>query len=286
MTDRYWIAIDMDGTLLNSRGQISERTCAVLQKCLDQGHHVLPATGRALPLLPEKIKNLSGISYAVLGNGSVVWDWKKTCALYKKCLPEESAEQILKDVREMYRVHQEKAGKESRYYAEVISDGKVYADSLDREYFLTAEIEGNFAEYMLSNHAYVKRLEDQSEILKKAEKINIFFEDVLLSKKIREKWQKVKGIYTTTSVAGNAEFTAEGINKGRGLAILKERLAIPKEQIIAIGDNENDVEMFKEAGISVAMENAKDPVKQQADFVAADNDHDGAAEFLEKFLKL
>ncbi len=79
-----------------------------------------------------------------------------------------------------------------------------------------------------------------------------------------------KGIYTTTSVAGNAEFTAEGINKGRGLAILKERLAIPKEQIIAIGDNENDVEMFKEAGISVAMENAKDPVKQQADFVAAD----------------
>ena len=70
MTDRYWIAVDMDGTLLNSRGQISERTCAVLQKCLDQGHHVLPATGRALPLLPEKIKNLSGISYAVLGNGS------------------------------------------------------------------------------------------------------------------------------------------------------------------------------------------------------------------------
>ena len=44
MTDRYWIAVDMDGTLLNSRGQISERTCAVLQKCLDQGHHVLPAT--------------------------------------------------------------------------------------------------------------------------------------------------------------------------------------------------------------------------------------------------
>lgn len=56
MTDRYWIAVDMDGTLLNSRGQISERTCAVLQKCLDQGHHVLPATGRALPLLPEKSK--------------------------------------------------------------------------------------------------------------------------------------------------------------------------------------------------------------------------------------
>ena len=211
---------------------------------------------------------------------------KRIKSSFPRCCNPASADQILKDVREMYRVHQEKAGKESRYYAEVISDGKVYADSLDREYFLTAEIEGNFAEYMLSNHAYVKRLEDQSEILKKAEKINIFFEDVLLSKKIREKWQKVKGIYTTTSVAGNAEFTAEGINKGRGLAILKERLAIPKEQIIAIGDNENDVEMFKEAGISVAMENAKDPVKQQADFVAADNDHDGAAEFLEKFLKL
>ncbi|MFR3424075.1 MAG: HAD-IIB family hydrolase [Lachnospiraceae bacterium] len=243
MTDRYWIAVDMDGTLLNSRGQISERTCAVLQKCLDQGHHVLPATGRALPLLPEKIKNLSGISYAVLGNGSVVWDWKKTCALYKKCLPEGSAEQILKDVREMYRVHQEKAGKESRYYAEVISDGKVYADSLDREYFLTAEIEGNFAEYMLSNHAYVKRLEDQSEILK-SRKDQYLFEDVYF-KENPGKWQKVKGIYNDNLSSWKCGICSGGINKGRGLHILKERLAIPKEQIIAIGDNENDVEMFR-----------------------------------------
>ena len=189
MTDRYWIAVDMDGTLLNSRGQISERTCAVLQKCLDQGHHVLPATGRALPLLPEKIKNLSGISYAVLGNGSVVWDWKKTCALYKKCLPEGSTEQILKDVREMYRVHQEKAGKESRYYAEVISDGKVYADSLDREYFLTAEIEGNFAEYMRQNHIFLEKLSSRTELLDAAEKLNIYFEDAKLGEKIRRKWK-------------------------------------------------------------------------------------------------
>lgn len=286
MTDRYWIAVDMDGTLLNSRGQITDRTLAVLQKCLDQGHHVLPATGRALPLLPEKIKALRGISYGVLGNGSVVWNWKRECAWYTKRLPEGSALQILRDVRELYHMQQEKEGEVSRYYAEVIADGKVYADGLDRQYFLTAKIEGNFAEYMLSNHVYVEKLEEQQEILEKAEKVNIFFEDVSFSEKIREKWQNVKGIYTTTSVAGNAEFTAEGVNKGRGLAILKERLTIPEDHLIAIGDNENDVEMFKEAGISVAMGNAKDPVKQQADFVAADNDHDGAAEFLEKFLKL
>lgn len=82
MTDRYWIAVDMDGTLLNSRGQISERTCAVLQKCLDQGTMSFPLR-KGIAASSGKNQNLSGISYAVLGNGSVVWDWKKTCALYK-----------------------------------------------------------------------------------------------------------------------------------------------------------------------------------------------------------
>ena len=46
MTDRYWIAVDMDGTLLNSRGQISERTCAVLQKCLDHGKGIAASSGK------------------------------------------------------------------------------------------------------------------------------------------------------------------------------------------------------------------------------------------------
>ena len=115
MTDRYWIAVDMDGTLLNSRGQISERTCAVLQKCLDQGHHVLPATEGHCRFFRKKSKIFREFRMRFLETDPLSGTGKRHVHYIKNDLPEGSAEQILKDVREMYRVHQEKAGKESRY---------------------------------------------------------------------------------------------------------------------------------------------------------------------------
>ena len=72
MTEKYMIAVDMDGTLLNNKGKITERTLNTLKTLLDAGHYVVPASGRAFPILPEEIKSLSGIQYAILENGAVI----------------------------------------------------------------------------------------------------------------------------------------------------------------------------------------------------------------------
>lgn len=78
--EKYMIALDMDGTLLNSRGKITEHTLNVLKSLMDAGHDIVPASGRAFPILPKEIKGLAGIRYAVLENGAVLWDWKKAAA--------------------------------------------------------------------------------------------------------------------------------------------------------------------------------------------------------------
>ena len=102
MAQKYLIAVDMDGTLLNSQGKITEKSVAILQRLLDAGHYVVPASGRSLTLLPKEINALRGLKYGVLENGAVVWDYGKKASVYKRLLPEGAAEQILAEVKKWY----------------------------------------------------------------------------------------------------------------------------------------------------------------------------------------
>ena len=85
--EKYLIALDMDGTLLDSQGKITKRTIEVLKELIQKGHYIVPASGRALTLLPKEILELEGIQFAVLENGAVVWDWKNRCAIKQELLP-------------------------------------------------------------------------------------------------------------------------------------------------------------------------------------------------------
>lgn len=78
------------------------------------------------------------------------------------------------------------------------------------------------------------------------------------------------------------ELVPPGVNKGRGLAALMERLSLHREEVIAVGDNYNDVEMIQTAGLGVAMANAPEPIKTCADYVTKSNEEDGVAHLLEK----
>ncbi|MBR2734060.1 MAG: HAD hydrolase family protein, partial [Selenomonadaceae bacterium] len=81
----------------------------------------------------------------------------------------------------------------------------------------------------------------------------------------------------------NLEASPRGITKASGLEELCKFLGIDIAETVAIGDGHNDVEILQAAGVGVAMGNARDDIKQLADFVTADNDHDGVAVAIEKF---
>lgn len=281
-TETYIIAVDMDGTLLNSQGQVTEKTAGILQRLLDMGHYVVPASGRSLRLLPKAVSSLKGLSWAVLENGSVVWDWKNSCVLDRFPMPEGMVERILADTEEFTAA----AKKEKDYFVEFFTEGQVYADKKDLERLSEAGIPGNFTEYMLHDHIFLENFREQKELLGQAEKLNLFFEDMEFGALVRQRWNDIPEISVTSSVPGDVEFNVKGVNKGSGLLSLMKKLDIRREQIIAIGDSDNDLEMLAMAGIGVAMGNASDHVKNAADQVTGDNDHDGAAAFLETFFHL
>jgi hypothetical protein len=105
----------------------------------------------------------------------------------------------------------------------------------------------------------------------------------IFKKEITEKFGD--SIFLTTAIKNTVDILNGEVSKARGLAVLAESLGIKREEIIAIGDNINDVLMLEYAGLGVAMGNAQEMVKSRADYVTAGNDEDGIALFVEKLLQ-
>ena len=82
----------------------------------------------------------------------------------------------------------------------------------------------------------------------------------------------------------NLEINAAGVNKGKAMIELGKLLGIPREEIMAFGDGNNDLKMLKEVGTGVAMVNAIPSVKEAADYVTLSNDEEGVAKFIEKYV--
>ena len=276
--EKYIIAVDMDGTLLNSENKISERNRNVLQRLIDDGHYVVPATGRTRELIPQEFSVLRGVKWGIVENGCVVWDYDKNEMIWRKTMPKGMVSKILKDVEDSGAKVVEKNYAKG-WIAEAYANGIAYSDADARDYVASvadkALLEKTFVDYFLSRHVYVKDFYHQKDILDQAEKINIYFDDMENSRELREKWKDLDDVAVTTSISGNAEFNAAGVDKGVGLAMLRTKLGIDRMHVIAFGDNENDLEMLEAVGTGVAMANASPELKALADAVCPSVAEDG-----------
>ena len=122
---KYIIAVDMDGTLLNSENKISERNRNILQRLIDDGHYVVPATGRTRELIPQEFSVLRGVKWGIVENGCVVWDYDKNEMIWRKTMPKGMVSKILKDV--------ENSGAKG-WIAEAYANGIAYSDADARDY--------------------------------------------------------------------------------------------------------------------------------------------------------
>ena len=100
---------------------------------------------------------------------------------------------------------------------------------------------------------------------------------------IRAELSCIAGLHVTSSWNDNLELMPQGVGKGAALLELADRLQIAREQTMAIGDFDNDLDMVQAAGVGVAMGNASPAVLRAAAFVTADNDHDGVAQAVLRF---
>lgn len=267
------IGLDLDGTLLNTKKELTNYSKDVLRRAIDKGVYVLVATGRPYIGIPEELRNFPGIRYALTSNGARILDTEKGEVLIEEFLPKDAAIDSL----EVFKKY------DTMY--EIYFHGQGYAEEEKMAQIHKYQHNPNMWEYVRKSRRVVP---DVMELAKKSsddmEKVQGLFADMNEREQAWKELAQDKRIELVGSLGYNIEINAAGVNKGKGLVKLGELLGIRREEIMACGDGDNDIVMLKEVGMGVAMANGEEAVKEAADYITESNDEDGVAKAIEKFV--
>ena len=270
------IAFDLDGTLFNDKKEVTLYTLKTLERAVSMGIEIVPVTGRLLPAIPENVKSMNFIRYVVTMNGADIIDIKNSKSLKRFEIPPERAALMIKVFSEIPDI----------IYDSII-DGRGYMEKEQYENIPDFMIGEWQTELVRSFRSPVEGISLSDFILKKnsgIQKMQIY----TLNKTLRENLLKSlpvvfqKSLFTS-SIENNIEINDLLANKGEGLRYIAEYLNIPIENTISFGDGLNDFGLIKAAGVGVAMGNAIDELKAEADYVTCSNEDDGVAKGIEKF---
>lgn len=266
------VGLDLDGTLLTDRKEITPRTRRVLSRAIEEGVIVLVATGRPWMGVPEELREFPGMRYALTSNGARILDVQEGVVLEEHLLPPDSAKKAMR-ICGKYDTLQE-----------IYFDGQGYAPADKMAKVERYHKNPNMWEYMRKTRTWVEdifRMVRESD--RGLDKIQMLFADMEERTKAWQELSEVEGLELVGSLGYNIEINAAGVNKGSGLVSLGRLLGIRREEIMACGDGDNDLLMLKEVGFGVAMANAEEEVKKAADYITLSNEEDGVADAIEKF---
>ena len=263
----------MDGTLLTTEKAITARTQEVLKKAAEQGIIILAATGRPLSGLPQEIQAMPNIRYALTSNGARVTDLKENKVLVEHLLNKEKGKKAL-EILSKYDTLQE-----------VYYDGKGYAEA-DKVGLISRYHHNPYMwEYVRKTRITVPDLQAFiDEIGHDMDKVQGLFADISQRQAALDELRQMGGLTLVSSLHYNIEINEEGVNKGSSLIELGAQIGIKREEIMAFGDGDNDVDMIREVGFGIAMANADKQVIDVADYVTLSNDEEGVAAAIEKFV--
>ena len=285
------IAIDLDGTLLNSYGQISEKNKLALNNAKEKGIQIVLASGRTTDSVKSIANEIGVQNYIICGNGSLIYDLQKEEIIYDKFIEKKKALQII-DVCE----------KNSIYY-NIYTENMVIAKTLNNNVLFYYQENANKPDNKKTKinivqdiYEYVKNLENQNIL-----KITISDNDVIIFNSIIRKLREVKDIdvldvehmsrkiIKTGTEESKLEYyyteiTKKNVDKWYAIEFLMENLNINSNEVLTIGDNVNDKLMIENAGCGVAMGNSAPYVKEVSNLVVANNNEDGVAEAIEKII--
>lgn len=274
------IALDIDDTLLNSEKKITAKTYEALIAAQKQGVKIALVSGRphqGLKALAEKLQLKTYGGYLVSYNGSLVYDLAQDKRLFNQALDPELAQAIFNHLEKFDVYPFLDVGSYSYVYDAYADIGVEFPPGFP-----------NVVAYETRNCNFkiceVDHLADKVQP-EGVNKVLVAGNPDYMQENVEAMVAPFKDQVTTAfSAPFYLEYTDQGIDKGHALKEAFEPLGITSENIIAFGDNENDLAMIKYAGVGVAMGNAVAAVKDVADFITDDCDHDGIAKALEKYL--
>ncbi len=263
------IGIDVDNTLFCSDSTISPRTKTAIERAARLGVKVVICTGR-LPVEAQGIAKMAGCGgQSVVGcNGaySVIAEKKREIL---HALPGEKSREALRLIaRHGLATY---AFLPKSIYTNIFDENHPqiiwWHSMLDRWH---VNLCARPMEEIIETEGLLKIIAIEEE----PEKLRALWEDA----------KKLRDIFIAPSFRNNIEITREGVDKGSALLEIAAELRIPRENIMAIGDNYNDIPMLQAAGLSVAMGNACPEAKASARHITTTNDDDGVGRAIENFV--
>lgn len=273
------IALDLDGTLFNSRGSISSHNRETIKKVMDAGIAVVISTGRPYVGLPLDALYELGVKYAITANGSAVYELPdRKCLLEDAISPERSAS-LLRDIYQ-HNLH-----------LDAFIQGEAYTQASTRNLIENLHISESLRAYIQNSRTIVEDL--AAFVVEKqlgVQKLTLNFPsdkngNPVGRDEILTLLQKYPDLHSVSGGFQNIEINKNGISKARGLLYLCELLHIPVEKSMACGDSQNDYDIVTASGIGVAMSNSEQILLEAADYISRSNDEDGVAYAIEQLVE-
>ncbi len=285
------VAVDLDGTLLNYSGEISQRNKIAIENAKNAGTEVVIASGRPISSAKSYANESGANHYIISGNGSMLYDAINEQILYNKFIERKKALEIIKICEE-----------NSIFYC-LYTEKLTISKSLNYNVLFFNNENKRLPEDKRTNIKIIddiyKYVEENPDI--GILKITICDEDKIIFGGIIRRLRQIKDIdvldvehmsrkVITLGTEEHSieyyytEITSQDVNKWNALQKLAEIMEIDKSQIMAIGDNINDKEMIQNAGLGVIMANSAPYMKDFADEIVSNNDEDGVAEAIERFI--
>ena len=261
------IAFDCDGTLLNDQKQIDKETIEVIKKVKDRGVKIVLATSKSFYRIKNYLDELDLLEqeqYTVSFNGGYVLNNTEVEVLHKELLSYEAVSKIVE------------FGKQFNLYTFIYEKDRIIANK--------------------PNDSYVKHNPDVPFIVADFDKLDltkISVHKIIIHGPNKQEVSKAKSMLgneynnmceVTSSNVNNIEFIPFGNSKTTGLKAIGKKLNIEADEMIAFGDNENDIDMFNYVGYKVAMGNGIDELKQISNLVTLSNNENGIAIAIEKMI--
>ncbi len=285
------ITIDIDGTLLNSYGEVTDKNKQAIKKALDKNIDVVLTSGRMPKAILPIANEINSNKYLISGNGAAIYDIQRDKIIYNNYMSKKKVLEII-DICE----------KNSMFY-NIYTNNSVLTKSLNYNIlFYHNENKKNpenkrIKINVINNlYDYIKNYEGTDFL-----KFTICDSDEMIFKSIISRLKCIRDIdvlevsHMSKKIIKHGtddfeisyfytEITNQNVNKWSAIKELIKILNITKEEILAIGDNINDKEMIENAGLGIVTGNSSPLMKEIADGVVASNNESGVAEAIEKYI--
>lgn len=267
------IGLDLDGTLLKDDKSIDTKTKEYLETLSANGIHIVPITGRPLSGVPDCVRNIKGVDYIISNNGSKTVLNSTNETLFSLAMDNATSKRVIESVRQTGAIF------------EVFLNHYGYCEKFVFDHYKEVYTGTVLGDYIFSSRKQVDSLltlfDDKNA---DADEIFIICKDNDDREIIKAQTDKISGIQYCMLADRFLEITKNGTDKGTALEMLCNHLKIGLDKVIAFGDGENDLQFLNKAGTAVAMGNATDSVKSQADIVTDTNNNQGVLKALKNLI--